>query len=195
MGSNKMKKDTDLKWFDLNKFLLKADKKELINVIQDLYRNSKDNRRYLLARFIDREETPIILEEYREIIKNEFFPKKGYGALRYSVAEKAIKDYSEASRDFTGKMELMLTYVENGVEYTNEYGDIDEEFYDKIYEMLEQFCVLLKTPEGQLIYPFFRERLFKIRDDSEEIAWGFGDAVDILISKIEDLYEEEQSDS
>jgi hypothetical protein len=190
-----MKKDSDLKWSDLKKLLLEADKKELINVIQDLYKNSKDNRRYLLARFIDREETPIILEEYREIIKNEFFPKKGYGALRYSVVEKAIKDYSEASGDFTGKMELMLTYVENGVEYTNECGDIDEEFYDKIYEMLEKFCVLLKTREGQLIYPFFRKRLFKIRDDAEEIAWGFGDAVDILISKIEDFFEGEQSDS
>jgi hypothetical protein len=89
-------------------------------------------------------------------------------------------------------MELMLTYVENGVEFTNEYGDIDEKFYDKIYEMLEQFCDLLKTPEGQLLYPLFRERLLKIRDDTEEIAWGFGDAVDILITKIEDFFEEEQ---
>jgi hypothetical protein len=124
-----------------------------------------------------------------------FSRKRGYGELRYSVAEKAIKDYSEASGDFAGKMELMLTYVENGVEYTNEYGDIDEEFYDKIYEMLEQFCTLLKTPEGQLLYPLFKERLLKIRDDSEEIAWCFGDAVDILITKIEEFFEEYQNDT
>ena len=77
-----MKKDSDLKWSDLKKSLQKADKKELINIIQDLYRYSEDNRRYLLARFIDREETPGVLEEYREIIKNEFFPKKGYGELQ-----------------------------------------------------------------------------------------------------------------
>lgn len=187
-----MKKDSDLKWSDLNKSLQKSDNKELINIIKDLYRYSEDNRRYLLARCIDREKTPAVLEEYREIIKNEFFPKKGYGELRYSVAEKAIKDYSDASGDFEGKMELMLTYVENGVEYTNKYGDIDEEFYDKIYEMLEQFCALLKMPEGQLLYPLFRERLLKVRDDTEEIAWGFGDAIDILITKIEDFFEEEQ---
>ncbi len=190
-----MEEDSELKWSDLKKSLQKTGKKELIEIIRDLYRYSEDNRRYLLARFIEREKSPVVLEEYRKIIKNEFFPEKGYGELRYSVAEKAIRDYSEASGDFAGKIELMLTYVENGVEYTNEYGDIDEEFYDKISEMLEQFCALLKMPEGQLLYPFFRERLLKVRDDSEEIAWGFGDLVDILITKIEDFFEEDQNDT
>jgi hypothetical protein len=190
-----MKKDSDLKWSDLKKSLQKADKKELINIIRDLYRYSEDNRRYLLAMFIDTEETPKVMKEYREIIKNEFFPKKGYGELRYSVAEKAIRDYSEASGDFEGKMELMLTYVENGVKYTNEYGDIDEEFYEKIYEMLEQFCALLKTPEGTPLYTRFRERLLRIRTNTKGIAWGFGDAVKILITNIEEFFEEEERDS
>lgn len=190
-----MKKDSDLKWSDLKKSLQKSDKKELLNVIQELYKYSEDNRRYLLARFIDTEKAPKVLEEYREIVVNEFFPEKGVGELRYSVAEKAISEYSEASGDFEGKMELMLTYVENGVEYTNEYGDIDEEFYDKIYEMLEQFCALLKTPEGKPLYTLFKERLLKVRDDSEEIAWCFGDAVDILITKIEEFFEEDKNDT
>lgn len=190
-----MKKDSELKWSDLKKSLQKSDQKELLNVIQELYKYSEDNRRYLLARFIDKEEIHKVLEEYREIVVNEFFPKKGYGELRYFVAENAIKEYSEASGDFVGKMELMLTYVENGVKYTNKYGDIDEEFYDKIYDMLDQFCALLKTPEGKSFYPYFRERLLKIRDDSEEIAWGFGDAIDILITKIENFFEEVQKDS
>ncbi|AKB51319.1 hypothetical protein MSBRW_2066 [Methanosarcina barkeri str. Wiesmoor] len=51
---------------------------------------------------------PRILEAYREVIKNEFFPKKGHGTLRYSIAKKAISDYSKASGDFAGTMELML---------------------------------------------------------------------------------------
>lgn len=123
-----------------------------------------------------------------------FFLRRGYGELRYSVAEEAIREYSEASGDFTGKMELMLTYVENGVKYTNKYGDINEEFYGKIYEMLEQFCALLKTTEGQPLYPLFGKRLLKIRDNSKGIAWGFGDAVNILITKIENFFDGEQRD-
>lgn len=190
-----MRKDSELKWSDLKKSLQKSDKKELLNAIQELYKYSEDNRRYLLARFIDKEEIPKVMEEYRQIVVNEFFPEKGFGELRYSVAEKAIREYSEASGDFAGKMELMLTYVENGVKYTNKYGDIDEEFYEKIYGMLEQFCALLKTPEGQSLYPYFRERLLKVREDSKGIAWGFGDAVNILITNIEDFFEKVQNDS
>ena len=57
-------------------------------------------------------------------------------------------------------MELMLTYVENGVKFTNEYGDIDEKFYDKIGEMLEKFCILLKTPEGKATLSPVQEEAF-----------------------------------
>jgi hypothetical protein len=77
MGGCKMEEDSELEWSDLKKSLQKMGKKELINIIQDLYRYSEDNRRYLLARFIDREKSPVVLEEYRKIIKNEFFPEKG----------------------------------------------------------------------------------------------------------------------
>ena len=89
----------------------------------------------------------------------------------------------------------MLTYVENWVKYTNEYGDVDEEFYDKIYEMLEQFCALLKTPEGKPLYIRFRERFLGVRTNTTGIAWGLGDAVKILITKIEEFFEEEERDS
>lgn len=135
------------------------------------------------------------MEEYREIIKNEFFPKRGYGKFRYSVAEKAISDYSEASGDFAGTMELMFFYVENGVEFTSKYGDVDEEFYIKIYGMLEKFCTRLKTPEGKTLYARFRERLFEIRRKTKGMGWGFGDGIKLRVKEIEEFFEEEQKDS
>ena len=167
-----MKKDSDLKWSDLKKSLQKSDTEGLINNIQKLYRYSEDNRRYLLARCIDREEAAGVMEEYRDIIKNEFFPKRGYGELRYSVAEKAINDYSEASGDFAGTMELMFFYVENGVEFTSKYGDIDEEFYLKIYGMLEKFCTQLKTPEGKHFMPISGKGFLRSAGKQEE--WDGG---------------------
>lgn len=184
-----MQHDLDLRWFDLKKALQNADKKELINLIQDLYRLSEENRRYLLAGCMDPKAEPGVLEAYRQIIKNEFFPEKGHGTLRYSVAEKAIDSYSKASEDFEGKMELMFFYVENGVDFTNEYGDIDEEFYNKIVDMLEKFCTLLKTREGKNLYPLFKKRLFEIRKKSEGIGWGFEDDVELLVTDIEDFFE------
>jgi len=98
-----MRKDSDLKWADLKKSLQKSDKKELLNAIQELYKYSEDNRRYLLARFIEKENTPKVLEEYRQIVINEFFPEKGIGELRYSVAEKAIRNIRKHPGILLGK--------------------------------------------------------------------------------------------
>lgn len=111
--------------------------------------------------------------------------------LRYSVAEKAIDSYLKASGDFKGKMELMLFYVENGVEFTNEYGDIDDEFYDKVTDMLEKFCNLLKTSEGNSLYPWFEKRLFEIRKKAKGVGWGFEDDVNFLVAEVENFFEEE----
>lgn len=74
-----MKHDLDLKWFDLKKTLQDADKKELINLIRDLYRLSEVNRRYLLAGCMDPKAEPGVLEAYRQIIKNEFSRKRCMG--------------------------------------------------------------------------------------------------------------------
>lgn len=183
-----MRKDSDLRWFDLKKTLQEADKKELIDIIQNLYRLSEENKRYLLAGSIELKAEPGVLEAYREIIKNEFFPEKGHGTLRYSVAEKAIDNYWKASKDLEGKLELMLFYVENGVNFTNEYGDINEEFYDKIVDMLEKLCIFLKKSEGKILYPRFKKRLFEIRKKSEGIGWGFEDDVELPIEDVEDFF-------
>lgn len=184
-----MKNDLDLRWFDLKKTLQEADKKELIDIIQNLYRLSEENRRYLLAGCQEPKVEPGVLEAYREVIKNEFFPKEGLGALRYYLAERAINDYSTAAGDLEGVTELMLFYVESGVDFTNEYGDIDDEFYDRVGEMLEKFCTLLKAPEGKALYPRFKKRLFEIRKKTKGIGWGFGDDVNSLVTDVEDFFE------
>ncbi|WP_011307608.1 hypothetical protein [Methanosarcina barkeri] len=43
-----MRNTPDLRWLDLKNALKNTDRKELINIIRDLYRYSEENRRYLL---------------------------------------------------------------------------------------------------------------------------------------------------
>jgi len=89
----------------------------------------------------------------------------------------------------------MLFYVENGVEFTSEYGDIDEEFYQEIYSAFEEFCTRLETPKGKTLYAVFRERLLKIRRKTKGMAWGFGDGIKLRVKEIENFFEDAQSDS
>jgi hypothetical protein len=173
-----MAKENSVNWSDLKKILQDIDKKELIDLIRDLYKRSADDRRFITARYMDVMSGDLkgqMLEKYRKIIVNEFFPERGEEKLRYSLAKKAISDYSKASGDPEGTLDLMFTYVENGVEYTNTYGDVDEQFYDSIYGMLSRICDLLWDKKE--LYPLFRERLFKVCHNSRNIGWGFGDMV------------------
>ncbi len=44
----------------------------------------------------------------------------------------ALKNFRDISTNHELITELMMTHVEEGVAFTNEYGDIDERFYDNI---------------------------------------------------------------
>ena len=137
-----------------------------------------------------KQEMNTMLEKYRKIIKEEFLTEKKLAKIHYSVAERAISDYSNASGDFVGTLDLMLTYVEEGVQFARIFGVIGDEFYDSIEGMLDRLCEQLKTKEGQKYYPLFRERLLKAGTGLENIGWGFEDAICILVADIEEFFEE-----
>ena len=59
---------------------------------------------------------------------------RGFGKLRYSAMKKALEDFRKLSNNPESIAELMISHVEYGVEFTNEYGDIDEKFYIKFLE-------------------------------------------------------------
>ncbi|QGU96117.1 hypothetical protein GOM49_14355 [Clostridium bovifaecis] len=49
--------------------------------------------------------------------------------MRYSKVNKAISDFKKVSNNINLIAELMLFYAEVGIDLTNEYGDIDDQFY------------------------------------------------------------------
>lgn len=187
-----MAKEDSVKWAEVEKTLQDTDKRDLIVLIRELYRHSAENRQIIISRHVKGKKSDWVLESFQRVIRNEFFPDKGFGGLQSDVVRKAVMDYSEGSGDLTGTMELMLFFVENVVEFINEYGDIDEEFYDVGYEMLGKFCELIKTPDGQSFYPHFKTRLLKLRTESDDFGYGFGDDIAIFVEDVEDFFEEEK---
>ncbi len=115
---------------------------------------------------------PPLLNKYKEIIKNEFLPKRGDGKGRLSVAKKAISEFKKISKDRKLIAELMIYYVEVGVDYTNNFGDINESFYMSMEGMYEQAVKLIVNNE---LVHFFKDRCIKIVHDTKEIGWGFHD--------------------
>ena len=198
-----MAEEATLKWSELKKLFQEADQKELINLLHDLYKHSADNRRYVTARYAKVEGGSNILEAYRKKVINVYYHPRGAASQpRYSVAKKAVNDYSEASGDIKGTMDLALTLVENVLKYRREFSGIDEKSYVGGSEMMEKVCELIRTEDGQKLYPYFRERLLKIYQDSEDSPYGLGDNLRDYISNLvddisnpdDDFFEEESKD-
>jgi hypothetical protein len=192
-----MAKVDSVKWAEVEEILQKAEKKELIDLIRELYDHSVGDRMLINSRYLGdglKKERSKELEKYRKIIKEEFLPENA-GKMRISVAERAINDYSNALGDFVGTLDLMLTYVEEGVQFARIFGVISDEFYESVEEMLDRLCELLKTEEGQKYYSLFRERLLKACRDSDNIGWGLEETICFLVEDIEEFFRENQNDT
>ena len=112
----------------LKKYLNTLQKGEIIEMVLDLYDARKEAKEYL-EYFMNPDEKKK-LKEYKTIIQNEFFPKRGDGKCRFSVCRKAIADFRKLHPSPENLADLMLYLVENACEAADSWGDLSESFYD-----------------------------------------------------------------
>lgn len=160
----------------LKQYLTQRSKDQLIDDIADLFIKFSVVQDYYQAKMhpVDEEQ---LLKKYKAVIEREFFPSRGFGKARRSVARKAISDYKKVSGDPVGLADLMLFFVETGVRFTNEYGDIDEPFYNSMESMYQK--ALQHIFKYDLQY-HFDDRCQKIVSQSAHTGWGFHDTLSEL---------------
>lgn len=169
----------------IKKALGRMDKPELIDIICRLCKSSdeaKDQINLILGNdsFVDD-----ALEETKKKVRNQFFPTRGFGKLNLSKAKSDISAFKKICNDPAKLLDLQLYYAECGIEFTNEYGDINESFYNSMGGMFEKVVKeLIKTDNRDLIEEF-EPRLKKAAENTRYIGWGFGDWVGESYSEIE----------
>ncbi len=174
-------------WSAARRHLATLDKPALLALVKDLYDSGAENRDFIQARCQTADSSGEVLETYRKRIVEQFFSKRadGIGALKLGVARKAIRDYRKATGNLSGTAELLMTYVENGAEFTSTYGDIDERFYSSVESALEELASLL-LGDARELYPQFSERLVRVEQMTDGIGWGFGDFVADVVCQLEE---------
>ena len=182
------------KWTAIKPKLAALQPPELIEVIKSLFDQSPDNRLFLTSKLAPETIGAAVLEPYKKRIVVQFFPSRGFGKLNLKEARQAIRDYRKATSDTAGTLELMMTYVENGTAFTNEYGDIDDAFYNSLMSVLEEIAEILKSPYGRHLYPEFSDRLSDLYSKAADIGWGYGDNVREIVSDLVDAYEESEEE-
>jgi hypothetical protein len=174
-------------WSAARQHLATWDKPALLALVKDLYDAAAENRDFIRARCQADDGGGEVLDKYRQKIIRQFFSKStiGIGPLKLGEARKAIRDYRKATKNIPGTAELLMTYVENGAEFTNQYGDIDERFYSSVESALKELAALLRG-DGRELYPQFSERLAKVEQMTDGIGWGFHDYVGDVVGQLEE---------
>ena len=174
MAKSRKAKSDHPSWSNVKGAVANLDYRQLVNLVADLYRFSKENQDFLHARFsvVDDPLAPFkqTIDEcmYPDVFKNK--------PVQISKAKKALASYSKAVGDPLGEAELMTFFVECGNSFTVDLGDIGEEFYDALNRMYRRAIEkVLSLPEGQR--DEFKERLKAIMTSSANIGWGYHDAL------------------
>lgn len=174
-------------WTKIKTELQELPKEKLIDLLKGLHDLSAQNKAWLQTHTLPMVQDSAYLEDRRtKIIKAVYDPNRKFpGMPRFREAKKVITEYKKATKDLRGTLDLMLTYVERGHAFTNDFGDIDEPFYNALLNMFERFVVELKmSPARRELYEFFRDRLIKMRNTSD-IGWGYGDEIQWNVDELE----------
>jgi len=172
-------------WSALKSQIKLLDKNSLLGLVKDLYELSPQSERFLSTRFALQPKGEPRTAAYRERIQEHFYPRHGDGSIKTGPVRAMIREYRKATGDLQGTLDLMLFAVETGTDFTNDFGDIDEPFYDGLCSILGDFARLLSSPDCRGFYPTFASRLAKLRDEGSDIGWGYSDFLDEYIGTIE----------
>ena len=171
-----------MSWSDIKTELQELPQEKLIELLKGLHNLSAQNNAWLHVA-----QDSAYLEECRKkIIRAVYNPNRKFPDMpRFRDAKKVISEYKKATKELRGTLDLMLTYVERGHAFTNDFGDIDEPFYNALLNMFERFIVELKmSPARRELYDYFRDRLMKMRATSD-IGWGYGDEIQWNVDELE----------
>jgi hypothetical protein len=151
--------------------LTKLDKKALIEILADLYKKNKQVKEYLDFYFKPNEDG--LFEKYQAKVYETFYPKRGFG-YNLKQGKQYISEFKKLEASAALLAALMLFYVQTGIQFTNDYGDIDETFYNSLSSTYASALKLLKKED---LLDQFEERAFQLLLDSKNIGWGLNDSL------------------
>jgi Family of unknown function (DUF6155) len=166
----------------LKHYLKQCSKEELISDISEIFQKFQPVRNYYQVKLSPQDKTAVSTK-YKKIIEDEFFPKRGYGKAKLSVAKKAVLDYKKISGTPASVADIMIFYVEQGVKFTSAYGDIDESFYNSMESMYEKAIDWVVKYD---IQGAFEERCRRIVEDTSGMGWEFHEGLSHIYSDVFD---------
>jgi hypothetical protein len=160
----------------LKKHLQTLSKEQVIETILEIYDAVKPAKEYL-EYYLSPDEKAMY-EKYKKVITDEFSPKtkSNNPKLRFSVARKAIAEFRALKPASELLADLMLT--EQACEFTYDFGDMTEAYYNSTYNNLE---AALKYIKQNKLLDNFKLRCNDYEKWASPCGYGFAAEISQLV--------------
>lgn len=177
-------------WRDVKSVVADWNEDQLRGLVQDLYRLNAGNAEFLHARLFAGPDAAHALEPFNKHIKHAVSPSEPWKrGVRLSEGRKAISDFKKANGNISNLLTLIVYYVQCGNDFTLEFGDIDETFYDSLCSMVDQIKRLLIKQNDVVLAAEFIPLLDKEFERIDgQMGWGYPDEVGEQVAELKERF-------
>ena len=164
---------------ELQNHLQNCSKAKLVSLLLQLSKRDPSAKRFLVSKLVPSAAVPNF-DQYKAQVRAEFFPGGDYpGDGNPSIAYRLLQQVEVEATHSYQVIDFLYFCVETGVEFTNTYGDIDEEFYIA-FETLYERAASLALEDGLL--DDYSDRACNIFEQTSGLGWGFHDELDRIFT-------------
>ena len=183
--------DEKQSWKDIKQAISGWSDKQLVGLVQDLYRLNSENAAFLNARLLRGKTTTSTLTLYKKRICEAVSPSQPWKQeLNLSEGRKAISEFKKANGNIHDTLMLMTYYVQCGNDFTLEFGDIDERFYESMCSMVRKIKdTLIKERDQSLADVIIALLETEFERIDGQLGWGYPDEFGEHIDELRDRFE------
>ena len=167
-------------WHEIEKKISKFKKKQLIELINNLYDLSAENQLFFRTYFSNQDD---LLKPYKKIIQESMHPfLEENEPLNIKAAQDAVSNYILATNDLLGKFDLLCFFIECGTNFISTYDYPDDDYFETVFDAFEDAVnIAIESPEKEQIQ--FQKRLYELIKSASYTGYGFQDELKILYNK------------
>lgn len=151
---------------------------ELIQMIMRLYRSNQSVAQSINLQIAGDAYANELLEKYKKKIYKVFNPSN---ILRtgFSIkhAQQLLSEFADITANINGKWygDLALYFAECATDFTMNYGDIDDNFYQVLEDAYHDAIIIVS--EDSELYKLWKDRLKRILHDFTGFGWGMDEII------------------
>jgi hypothetical protein len=151
--------------------LKQLDSVQLAEMVCTLYKSSNEAKGILSAHFMGREYQLDALARCKSKMDKMFFPDRVTKVPSMKDSKSLITEFRKIG-DTEMVLDLTLFHVECCIDFTIQYGDMDESFYASLCNTFQQFVDQLNREGTRAIYDKFVERIQTVVSKASGLGWG-----------------------